>query len=123
MSKKIFIFNIGILSPPQPLVGYSGQRLSCNCTICVGGGYTRILWYLGDSESSRIHGPFEPQSDYTFISGNQLTATFSVQSSPAANNTDVRCVAYSLANYTVLERSDHVSILVQGTAISILVMM
>ena len=118
-----FIFNIGILSPPQPLVGYSGQRLSCNCTVCVDGGNTKILWHLGDSESFRIHGSFEPQSDYTFISGNQLTATFSVQSSPAANNTDVRCVAFSLANYTVLERSDPVSILIQGTAISIPIVM
>ena len=107
---------MSISSPPQRVVGYSGQRVSYNCTVCGSGA---LFWIINDTWSTSpasLGEPFWAEKHFVYTTLEERTSTLTVQASPATNLTEIRCRT-SLTNRPPVI-SDPVPIVVQGIVIA-----
>ncbi len=95
-------------------MGFTGQRVSLNCSICAGS--ITVLWILDGMDSiSLADTELMPQNELFQVSTSVLKSRLSFTATSKSSHT-IQCVVYGPDR--MIERSDPIRIPVQGIIIS-----
>ncbi len=94
-------------------MGFTGQRLSLNCSICAGS--ITVFWIVDGMDSiSLVDTELMAQNEVFQVSSSVLKSRFSFTAISVSSHT-IQCVVYGPD--LVIERSDPITIPVQGNLI------
>ncbi|XP_064388873.1 uncharacterized protein LOC135336931 isoform X1 [Halichondria panicea] len=107
---KFIVMEACLLSPPEPVVGFSGQRISLNCSLCTGS--ITVFWIVDGMDSiSLADTQLMAQNELFQVSPSVLNSRLSFTAISESNHT-IQCVVYGPDR--MIERSDPITIPVQG---------